>query len=158
MNSTPAVRSLAVLGLAAALFTSSGCRSFEKDWAAAAKIPVAPNDPLTGRWIGTWQNTNNAHGGALRAIVPPASGSSASKRTVRYHAVWGTHNGSFTSPLLVETQGDGVHFTGSKWILGFQIKTEGEARNGQFNATYHSAFDNGTFTLRRVPAGDSNPK
>lgn len=158
MNSNPAVRSLAVLGLAAALFTSSGCRSFEKDWAAAAKIPVAPNDPLTGRWIGTWQNTNNAHGGALRAIVPPATGSSASKRSVRYHAVWGSHSGSFTSPLLVETQGDGVHFTGSKWILGFQIKTEGEARNGQFNATYNSAFDNGTFTLHRVPAGDSNSK
>lgn len=142
MNSFLLFLLAATLGVA-----TSGCRSFEKDWAAAGRVPVPSADPLGGRWTGTWQNTNNAHGGDLRAIVPP---SDSTRRTVRFFATWKGHSGSFTSPLTVTKQGDTATFVGRRRILGFRITTRGEAEHGRFNATYQSAFDNGTFTLKRV--------
>ena len=126
---------------------TSGCRSFEKDWAAAARVPIPAGDSLGGRWTGTWQNTNNAHGGELRAIVPP---SESTRRTVRFFATWGRHSGSFTSPLAVTSNGDTATFVGRRRILGFRITTRGEAKNDRFNATYQSAFDNGTLFLPKV--------
>jgi hypothetical protein len=128
---------------------SAGCRSFERDWKAAAHVAIPSTDPLGGRWIGTWQNTNNAHGGDLRAIVPPAD---SSNRRVRFFATWGGHSGSFTSPLQVTQTGDIATFVGRRRILGFLITTRGQAGHGRFDATYQSVFDNGTFTLRRVEA------
>ena len=114
---------------------------------------MPPGDPLGGRWAGTWQNTNNAHGGDLRAIVPPGDSSS---RRVRFFATWGGHSGSFTSPLQVTQTGDIATFVGRRRLLGFLITTRGQAVNGRFDATYQSAFDNGTFTLRRVEAPTAN--
>ncbi len=141
---------VATLGVA-----TSGCRSFEKDWAAAARIPIPAGDPLGGRWTGAWQNTNNAHGGDLRAIVPP---SESTRRTVRFFATWGGHSGSFTSPLNVTSTGDTATFVGRRRILGFRITTRGEARHGRFDATYQSVFDNGTFTLKRVETPEPAPR
>jgi len=125
----------------------SGCRSFEKDWAAAAVTPFNPADPLSGRWIGTWQNTNNSHSGPLRAVIQPAD---PDTRTARFHASWGSHSGSFTSRLKVTAGTPPSSFTSRKYILGFLIKTRGQATATEFNANYESVFDSGTFTLRRA--------
>lgn len=148
-------RFLLFLLVATVAVATSGCRSFEKDWAAAAQVPIPAGDPLGGLWTGTWQNTNNAHGGELRAIVPP---SDSTRRTARFFATWGGHSGSFTSPLAVASNGDTATFVGRRRILGFRITTRGEAKNGRFNATYQSPFDNGTFTLKRVETPEPSPR
>ncbi len=138
---------LSLLALVLVAGFGSGCRSFEKDWTAAAATPFNPADPLSGRWIGTWQNTNNTHGGALRAVVQPTG---TDTRTARFFAVWGSHSGSFTTQLKVDPGSGSSSFTSRKRIVGFLIKTQGRATAADFNATYESIFDSGTFTLHRA--------
>ena len=50
------------------LCLAPGCSSFHREWRAAGRNPVQPG-ALTGRWEGTWQNTNNTHRDRLRAII-----------------------------------------------------------------------------------------
>jgi hypothetical protein len=129
--------------LAGLLF--GGCRSFEHDWQAAA---VATGD-ITGRWLGTWQNTNNAHAGPLRAVV--TAGDGAGRYRARFHARWGRFAGSFRSTLAGTNTPAGFAFTGRERVLGVRIDTAGLISGTNFHATYDSAFDRGTFTLERPP-------
>ena len=135
--------SLVYAGIAALLAT--GCSSFDKKWQKARQQPLSAGD-ITGTWAGTWQNTNNAHGGALRALVTQVN---ATNYTVHFHAVWGSHSGSFNTSLVGQREGDEFVFTGRKRILGFLITTRGQANATNFFSTYESRFDNGTFTLSR---------
>jgi hypothetical protein len=129
--------------LVAALLIS-GCSSFEKEWAAA---PASAPDGVSGRWIGNWQNTNNTHGGALRAVVKP-DGKEA--YTARFHAEWGSHSGSFRTPLPGVFKDGEYGFRGSRRILGVKITTAGSIGTNGFDATYDSAFDSGIFQLQRT--------
>ena len=137
----PMVRSASLLVAALVL---SGCNSFEKEWAAA---PATAADGVAGRWTGRWQNTNNTHGGALRAVVKP-DGKEA--YTARFHAEWGNHSGSFRTPLPGAFKDGQYHFSGSRRILGVKITTAGRIGTNGFEATYDSAFDRGTFQLGRT--------
>lgn len=128
---------------------ATGCTSFEKKWQATRQQPPPAGD-ITGAWTGTWQNTNNAHGGALRALVTQMN---ATNYTVRFHAVWGSHSGSFNTKLVGQPEGDEFVFVGRKRILGFLITTRGHANATNFFSTYESRFDTGTFTLKRPATG-----
>lgn len=133
-------------GLAAlAAAVLCGCSSFERDWAGAAKLPVLESDPL-GAWVGTWQNTNNTHGGELRALLVR---NSATNYTATFHATWGQHSGTFRTWLTGERTGNTLEFTGSKRLLLVRIRNRGEVSPTNFVSTYESRFDNGTFTLTR---------
>jgi hypothetical protein len=137
------------LALALLAFVVVGCRSFEKDWAAAATSVSAtahPDLPVTGRWIGTWQNTNNTHAGPLRAVVWQESDR---QLKARFHAEWGSRSGSFTSRLIGSWDGHQFTFTGRRRILGVLIRTQGDITPDRFDARYDSRFDRGTFTLHR---------
>lgn len=123
----------------------AGCKSFDKEWARARALPPAVSG-MAGTWVGTWQNTNNTHGGALRAIVTP---SGADSYRARFHATWGNHEGSFTTRLKGTRDGDAFVFEGRKRILGFLIVTRGRGDAKDLSSTYESRFDSGTFTLRR---------
>jgi hypothetical protein len=137
-------RCLALLALFVAL---SGCSSFETQWRqAATTTSVFPGSPIAGRWTGTWQNTNNTHSGALRALVRPA-GPNTFK--ARFHATWGKHSGSFRTTLRGRFEGDEFVFTGTKRILFVKLTTAGRISTNRFDATYDSRFDRGTFTLKR---------
>ncbi len=129
--------------LVAALLVS-GCSSFEKEWAAA---PASAPDGVSGRWIGRWQNTNNTHGGALRAVVKPDG---KEGYDARFHAEWGSHSGSFRTPLPGAFKDGEYRFRGSRRILGVKITTAGNIGTNGFDATYDSAFDRGIFRLQRT--------
>ena len=45
---------------------------------------------IGGRWTGSWQNTNNTHGGALRALVEP-DGGDGTRYTARFQKIAGIH-------------------------------------------------------------------
>lgn len=137
-----------ILTLAGALMFA-GCTSFEKEW-QTTRPRSRPTDGLTGAWSGTWQNTNNSHGGALRAVVTQVN---ATSYTARFHALWGSHSGSFRTKLVGQREGDEFVFVGRKRILGFLITTRGRANATNFFSTYESRFDTGTFTLKRPAAG-----
>ncbi|KAB2664907.1 MAG: hypothetical protein DVB31_09620 [Verrucomicrobia bacterium] len=124
----------------------AGCRSFESDWNGAAIASESAPIPGTGRWIGTWGNTNNTHGGPLRAVVKSPDGTNY---TARFHAVWGNHSGSFRTPLPGRWQGDAYRFAGSKRVFGFRIDTAGTLTERSLEATYSSSLDQGRFSLRR---------
>ena len=123
----------------------AGCTSFDKEWARARTQPPAASG-MAGTWVGSWQNTNNTHGGALRAIVIP---SGADSYRARFNATWGNHTGSFTTRLKGTREGDAFVFEGRKRILGFLIVTRGRGDAKDLSSTYESRFDSGTFTLRR---------
>ena len=129
-----------VLALA---LTLCGCSSFESRWNAA---PSTSADGVSGRWIGTWQNTNNAHGGPLQAVLI-AKGSN--DFSAYFHAGWGKRSGTFQTPIQGSREGDTFRFTGSKRVFGVKIKTSGVIQPDEFNAFYDSRFDSGTFTLKR---------
>ncbi|HTH48505.1 MAG TPA: hypothetical protein VMB21_13415 [Candidatus Limnocylindria bacterium] len=129
---------------------ATGCTSFEKKWQTARQQPLPAGD-LTGAWTGSWQNTNNSHGGALRALITRVDGTDY---TARFHAVWGSHSGSFKTRLTGRQEGDDFVFEGRKRILGFLITTRGHANATNFFSTYESRFDTGTFTLKRPAAGE----
>jgi hypothetical protein len=131
--------------LAAAIFALAGCTSFESKWAAAVRLPSLASDPQ-GAWIGSWQNTNNSHGGALRAILEPRS---ATRYVATFHATWGDQSGSFTTQLKGTRAGNTLTFEGRKRLLGFLIRNAGQVSPTNFASTYESRFDTGTFTLRR---------
>lgn len=128
--------------LAALALFLTGCRSFEKDWEHASATSA---DPAAGRWIGTWQNTNNTHSGPLRAVVVPVPGG----YRARFEAGWGRHSGSFRTRLRGTPAGDAVEFEGRRRILGVKITTRGRADGKSFEATYDSRFDRGSFEMRR---------
>lgn len=130
---------------AAILLLAAGCASFERPWQRALQQPPPATD-ITGAWIGTWQNTNNSHGGALRALVTRVD---ESTYRARFHATWGGHSGSFRTVLRGHGESGEFVFTGSKRILGFRITNTGRANATNFVSTYESRFDTGTFTLRR---------
>lgn len=129
----------------AALGLLCGCSSFERDWAAAAKLPPLDSDPV-GAWTGTWQNTNNTHGGELRALLVRHS---ATNYTATFHATWGRRSGTFSTRLAGSRNGNELAFRGSKRLLFVRIRNVGSASPTNFVSTYESRFDNGTFTLTR---------
>ncbi len=139
------MKRLKLLLLVGAALALAGCTSFETKWAAAVRVPSLASDPL-GAWVGTWQNTNNTHGGALRAILERKS---ETNYAATFHATWGNQSGSFTTRLKGTRDGDSLAFEGRKRLLFFLIRNAGQVNPTNFVSTYESRFDNGTFTLRR---------
>jgi hypothetical protein len=133
------------MALAAGLM--AGCRSFEKDWSEARRGALSP-DPrgLSGAWTGTWQNTNNTHGGPLRAVLWRVEDG---KYRARFHAVWSHRSGSFSTTLRGGWTNDVFVFEGRRRILGVPIRTDGRATPTNLDSGYDSPLDRGTFTLRR---------
>lgn len=129
----------------AAVSLLCGCSSFDREWARAAKLPPLESDPM-GAWTGTWQNTNNTHGGALRAVLVRTS---ATNYTATFHATWGKHSGTFSTRLVGPRKGNELEFSGSKRLLFVRIRNVGTVNPTNFVSTYESRFDNGTFTLSR---------
>ena len=64
-------------------------------------------------------------------------------------APWGKRSGTFQTPIQGSREGDTFRFTGSKRVFGVKIKTSGVIQPDEFNASYDSRFDSGTFTLKR---------
>jgi hypothetical protein len=127
----------------------AGCSSFNREWRAAAKQPQSPND-ISGKWEGTWQNTNNSHRDKLRAILTRVS---EGQYRARFHAKYkkilsfsyrATFRGTWASNEFV--------FRGEEnlgKLAGGIYKYEGRISPTNFFSTYDSRYDKGTFTLQR---------
>ncbi len=138
--------------LAAGALAATGCRSFEKDWKAARTGDGMPADPreVAGAWAGTWQNTNNTHGGPLRAVLWREDDG---RYRARFHAGWGTRSGSFSTRLEGGWTNGVFVFSGTRRVFGVPIRTAGHVDARRLESGYDSPFDRGTFTLGR-PAAD----
>lgn len=137
-----------VFGLLLLATALVGCGGFDKEFKALASQPP-PND-VSGAWIGTWQNTNNSHGGDLYAIVVEASPGvyfTSFKATYGKFMTFKTH-----ATLRGTTRGGTAHFQGEEdlgWLAGGVYTYDGYATPQEFFSTYTSKNDEGTYTMRR---------
>ena len=142
---------------ASVAFTLSSCgtgtysRAFEAEATAMVRPPVTAEGP----WQGSWQSEVNGHHGPLWCIVRPTPGYSGSY-DFRYRAGWGIFRfGDYThtTPACVAASGS-LALAGSMTLPGglgtYQVK--GLLTGNSFDATYRSAADHGTMTLRRPAA------
>ena len=136
--------------MASLAMAAAGCRSFEKDW-DLARQGSATTDPLrvAGAWTGTWQNTNNTHGGPLRAVLWRVDDH---EYRARFHAGWGRRSGSFRTRLKGSWTNGVFVFSGTRRVLGVPIRTSGQVDGTRLESGYDSPFDRGTFTLGRQAA------
>ncbi len=124
--------------------------SFDREWRAAAKQPEMPND-ISGRWEGTWQNTNNSHHDKMRAILTRvAEGQYLAYFHAKYKKIFGfkyhaTFRGTWNGKEFVF---QGQENLGK--LAGGVYKYEGRISPSDFFSTYDSKYDTGTFTLKRV--------
>ena len=132
-----------------AAFCATGCSSFHREWEEALKKPVPP-DRITGPWTGTWQNQNNTHGNALRAVVTELE-----PDTYRafFHARYlKIFTYSYSVKLSGRPEGDSVILTGEEdlgKLAGGVYKYNGHANPTNFFCDYESKYNTGTFTLQR---------
>lgn len=143
-----------LLPTAALAFALSSCgpnpysRDFEAEMAALARPPVTAEGP----WLGSWKNDVNGHHGPLWCIVRPSPDRSG-YYDFRYRAGWGIFRfGDYThtSPASIARDGS-ITLAGSMTLPGglgtYQVK--GLLTRNSCDATYRSAADHGTITLRR---------
>ena len=135
------------LGIAIAL---TSCSSFHKDWQATSLQKTENRSSIEGRWDGSWQSDTNNHSGKLRCIVSKADREDAYK--FRY---WGTFASIFRFDYTVEYD---AQRTAKGWqmqgesdlgIMGGVFNHQATIRDGTFDATYSSKWDDGNFHLHR---------
>src|SRR5687768_12433952 len=64
---------LATFLVTALLPLAGGC-AFDRKWnRMASETSADGQDPLAGRWVGTWESERSNHKGKLRAIVTPVN-------------------------------------------------------------------------------------
>lgn len=150
-NSSPAARApLPTLAAAATLILAAGCSTpFSRAWEAAAHPPADPAG-ISGRWIGTWQNTNNTHSDRMRAVLERVS---PTEYRASFHAKYRKVLGFKYETRFHGDVRDGVFvFKGEEdlgMLAGGQYRYTGSISPTNFFSTYDSKYDSGTFTLRR---------
>ena len=123
--------------------------SFRRLWRDAGRSPV-PTNSIAGRWVGTWQNTNNTHRDELQAVIRRTG---LHEWRADFHARYGRLLTFTQSVVLVgDENGETVEFKGQQdlgFLAGGIYKYSGKANPTNFFSTYDSKYDVGTFTLRR---------
>jgi hypothetical protein len=134
----------AVLFLFVAVLTT-GCSSFDRAW----RNPPAQSAGIAGHWQGGWQSARTGHHGKLRAIITPQTNARYDARfRATYRAVLTTEYGV---TLDVKRRGPRSEFRGAANLgVWGRYETTGYATRSQFQATYRSKFDYGTFEMERV--------
>lgn len=139
--------------LAAAIALLSSCASsYSREFAdASVTLPRSPRN-AEGPWIGTWKSDTNGHTGPLWCIVEPSANNPRSY-DFRYRAGWGFLKfGSYVHTVPSKRNADGSMKLSGEMALPSGLGTyqvEGLLTRVSFTATYRSAGDHGTFTLKR---------
>jgi hypothetical protein len=135
---------------AAALFLfvailTTGCSSFDRAW----QNPPAESGGIAGRWEGRWQSARTGHNGKLRAIITPQP---ATRYDARFRATYRSLlKAEYGVTLDVKRRGPRSEFRGAANLgVWGRYETTGYATRSQFQATYRSKFDYGTFEMERV--------
>jgi hypothetical protein len=142
---------------AALAFALSSCaggrysRGFDQ---AVATMP-RPATTAEGPWKGSWKSKVNGHTGPLWCIVQPTP-DRPGFYDFRYRAGWGMIQfGDYTHTVAARAAADGSLKLSGDMVLpgGFgNYRVEGKLTGDAFDATYKSAGDQGTMTLRRPEA------
>lgn len=142
-----------LLALPSVLLWAVGCNTsgYEKAWRGAALGPEMTK-PVEGRWEGFWLSDVNGHTGRMRCIISHAHG-----KNYRFDfnsTFWKVFRHRTTLTFRVEQAADGTHgFSGSEELgpaAGGVYSYQGTFHGGEFNATYKSAHDHGTFQMKKV--------
>lgn len=127
----------------------TGCSSFSKQWETASG---PPQDPLgiEGRWLGTWQNTNNTHADRMRAVMVMVA---TNEYRVHFHAKYKKVLGfKYEATFHGRAQNGAFVFEGREdlgALAGGIYRYTGRVSPAEFYSTYESKYDSGTFTLKR---------
>lgn len=153
-------RSACRLVLALLIGFCSACTSFEGRWKEAAASPAATR--WDGRWVSEKHVTRGGKPaqGRLRAVIEPAPDE---KLTAHFRANWMVFISDYT--MTLEPAGPrrskvrefrGEHELGK--IFGGTYRYTARLAGDRLTARYTSSYDDGTFTLQRVPPmKDSSP-
>ncbi len=156
---TPRISHLAI---ALSALVLSGCASFERDWKAAERRPetrsVEKSDAFTGRWDGRWtsakhRTSDGYSGGRLRCILTKIDDH---HYEARFKANWMIFASGYTTVFDVERHGRELHLEGQHALMplfGGVYRYKGRVTPERFMATYDSAYDHGTFEMRRPQSG-----
>lgn len=140
----------------------SGCASFERDWKKAERQPeirsFAKSDAFTGRWDGRWTSAKHRTskgfaGGRLRCLLTKANDR---QYEARFKANWMIFTSSYKTLLSVERRGQELRLNGEHkltQLFGGVYRYAGKVTPSHFSATYDSAYDSGTFEMRRPQSG-----
>jgi hypothetical protein len=127
----------------------AGCSSFHREWKAVANQPT-PTADISGRWEGTWQNSNNTHRDKMRAILSKvADGEYRARFYAHYLKIL---HFSYATTFKGTWTGDEFVFHGEEdlgKLAGGLYKYDGRISPTNFYSTYDSKYDVGTFTLKR---------
>jgi hypothetical protein len=144
-------RALCLAAAAWLACAASGCVcTFERDWHAAQRCPIA-GDQFAGLWEGTWESHYNGHNGKLRAIITNCG---HGQYHARYHATF-----AFVVPYAYDTVHSAVQQAGVTYFSGQQdlgclagglYHYSGYADGSTFVASYRADKDHGVFRMRRV--------
>ena len=132
----------------------AGCSTFQHDWDGLVQNPgveTSVKTGLAGQWEGTWLSDANGHGGGLRCIIAPDESGTL---IARYHATYGGFlTFEYDMPMSVQKDGDTYRFAAEAdlgWLAGGLYEYEGTVVGDEFNSTYRSKGDHGTFRMQRV--------
>lgn len=148
----PTARNIALLVIAVSGFANISCSTFHRDWEDPAIRSVGSG--IEGKWDGSWRSNTNQHSGDLRCIVSP----SKEKPGLYEFRYWGTFAGFLRFHYTVEYS---ARRSNDTWtmegesdlgIMGGKFYHKAIVRDGTFDATYTSKWDNGTFRLKRPEA------
>jgi len=133
------------------LLLMCGCSSFDRDWKSAVDTwKVTDSTDITGPWEGTWQSEVGSHSGALRCLITKTG-------DYEYHArfaatYWRFFHFGYDMNLSAEPHLDRLHFSATTDLgkmAGGIYHYDGNANSSDFESTYHSDYDHGTFTMTR---------
>jgi hypothetical protein len=154
-------RSASRLVLAMLIGLCSACTSFEGRWRDAATSSTAT------RWEGRWLSEKHVApgggpaGGRLRAVIEPAP---EQKLTAHFRANWKIFASNYTMMLEPAPAGPrrsnvrefrGAHELSK--IFGGTYRYTARLTEDRLTARYTSSYDDGTFTLQRVPTAKESP-
>ena len=128
-----------------------GCSStFDRDW--YHYVPSETDDPLIGRWQGTWKSYRTEEQGELSCIISrQAKGRYQLRLRLLARRLW-TRKYEYTLEMKVEQSGKGWKLEGRKdfgWGRGGVVHYRGELKGDDFSCLYSAEEDRGVFELMR---------
>ena len=133
------------------MVAGTGCSGFHRAWKQElSKSATYPDKGIEGAWEGEWISDTNGHHGRLRCLVAENENGTY---TTWYHAKYKKVLGfAYAVDVEATPSPEGYLFRGEAdlgKLAGGMYHYEGEVFDGNFNATYESKFDDGTFKMSR---------
>jgi hypothetical protein len=137
------------------LLLTAGCSTgFNRQWERAAQQQQQqrPSEGMLGRWEGSWKSDRNSHHGKLRCIVTPSTNRMLN---AQFHAkYWKIFSFSYAVPLQAQRRGTLEIFEGQADLgkmAGGLYHYNGVVATTNWQSTYRSKADHGSFSMNRVP-------